>query len=456
MTRKWLEAAILAYIIAAVSLPSILPNGIVQPDQHGAIRGNFVTHSSRGTIQFSRSKSNLESQLLYQVSFQEIGLLPDTNWSVTLNGSTQNLTNQTIDFFEPNGNYSYMFGEVPGFTPTNQTGDVVVMDAPVVVYVYWNAPTYEVQFYGTGLPSNLTWWINITDVIQQQSFGSGRTDMFLPNGTYAYSIASGGELYQPFPSTGSFEVQGTTLLESVSFVLYTSSVTFVESGLSTGASWHVSAGPYEHSSSTSSIVFVLSNGSYSFEVGSSGDLVPSPPNGTFVVNASTRPLIVTFSMAAIYVVTFAEVNLSRGTNWSITLLGNYSGVILIASDITEPNVLTKWSEGAPTVLFDVSNGSYEYAAVASGYSSIVGSFTVVGHSPSPLVLDFPAHPTQPPPTGANSLLSDYVLIAIAAALAVIGVGAVAARGRSKRPVSLPPPQGQSIPKNREDQRSSPP
>ena len=62
----------------------------------------------------------------YSVTFTESGLPSGTTWSVTLNGTTESSTTDTITFSVPNGTYSYSIGSVSGYTASNLNGSVTV------------------------------------------------------------------------------------------------------------------------------------------------------------------------------------------------------------------------------------------------------------------------------------------------------------------------------------------
>jgi YVTN family beta-propeller protein len=83
----------------------------------------------------SDTLSYLIPEEVYPVLFSETGLPNGTNWSVTLNGSTNSSTNNTTTFAEPNGTYSYSIAPVPGYSVTAPTGNVTVNGANVTASV---------------------------------------------------------------------------------------------------------------------------------------------------------------------------------------------------------------------------------------------------------------------------------------------------------------------------------
>jgi hypothetical protein len=66
----------------------------------------------------------------YPVVFTESGLPSNTNWSVTLNGTSENSTTSTIQFAEPDGQYAFFVTPISGYTVAPE-GNFSVAGAPV-------------------------------------------------------------------------------------------------------------------------------------------------------------------------------------------------------------------------------------------------------------------------------------------------------------------------------------
>jgi len=63
---------------------------------------------------------------LYTITFTESGLPPGTSWSVTLNGTTETSTTNTISFTEPNGTYSFSISSINGYSVSPSSGSITV------------------------------------------------------------------------------------------------------------------------------------------------------------------------------------------------------------------------------------------------------------------------------------------------------------------------------------------
>jgi hypothetical protein len=217
-------------------------------------------------------------------------------------------------------------------------------------------PLYPVEFTENGLSAGSSWSLTFGGQYQQ-STTPGIT-FFEPNGTQPYTIGlvSG---YSSTPTGGSVVLQGSTGAVSVSFARVFAA-TFEETGLPRGTLWDATVGSLTLNSSTSTIVFLETNGTYGFVLG----IVPgwkTTAIGSFTIAGATETISRTFT-AVRYTVTFVESGLPSDTNWSVTV-----GESTVASNLTFLN-------------FHLPNGSYTYtvANVANFSRDPTGSFTVAG------------------------------------------------------------------------------
>ena len=112
-------------------------------------------------------------------------------------------------------------------------------------------------------------------------------------------------------------------------------VTLTEIGLPSGTSWSVTLNGTTNSSTTASITFSETNGTYNYTItpiaGYSTHLT-----GNLTVNGSAVSISVTFTLVT-YTVTFSETGLPSGTNWSVTLGGSPESSTTSSIAFTEPN-----------------------------------------------------------------------------------------------------------------------
>ena len=148
-----------------------------------------------------------------------------------------------------------------------------------------------------------------------------------------------------------------------------STVTFVETGLSSGTSWWASLGGIQKSSTGTTIVFSESNGQYmdaSYGIGPVAGYTLSASSGTVYQNGVSKVVTITFTPIppAQFKETFTESGLPSGTTWSVTLNGNTA------------------SSSTGSLVFNEVNGSYKYTiASVDGYhlTDSTGTITVNGN-----------------------------------------------------------------------------
>lgn len=100
-------------------------------------------------------------------------------------------------------------------------------------------------------------------------------------------------------------------------------VTFSESGFPKGNLWAVNFDVLRGESTSTSVSFAAANGTYPFEVPNSAGYYATPKYGTITVNGTNVSKAIQFTPIPLttYNVTFQELGLPSGLNWSVTLSG---------------------------------------------------------------------------------------------------------------------------------------
>jgi len=225
----------------------------------------------------------------FPVKFTEKGLPSGTNWTVSLNETTQSTVSSSITFEEPNGTYQLYTWDVKGYVSYANLTALRVSGTPINITVYYNPPaagTYFLTFVQSGLPLNIYWEVEINAIINgtvspdgywQNYFGPTHTPApglnGAENGTYAWTafhlsepewpIASS----YPFPSSGTVSVNGSSVLIHLTY-RYSYPFFFDVEGLPTGAPFTLQI-PNET---------VTGNGD--------GECLLMIPNGTYAWNAT--------------------------------------------------------------------------------------------------------------------------------------------------------------------------
>ncbi len=156
---------------------------------------------------------------------------------------------------------------------------------------------YRVEFLENGLPSSSQWDLNITGIASVIVRNLDYYNLYLPNGTYNYSIYSSDKNYLNRNESGSMIVNGSSLTIKISFSPILFRMSFVESGLPKGSSWSVNlTGAYQKNSTNDTVIFDVANGTYDFTIANSSGYASYPSQGSVDVNGKSTLNYVTFSI----------------------------------------------------------------------------------------------------------------------------------------------------------------
>lgn len=156
---------------------------------------------------------------------------------------------------------------------------------------------YRVEFLENGLPSSSQWDLNITGIASVIVRNLDYYNLYLPNGTYNYSIYSSDKNYLNRNESGSMIVNGSSLTIKISFSPILFRMSFVESGLPKGSSWSVNlTGAYQKNSTNDTVIFDVTNGTYDFTIANSSGYASYPSQGSVDVNGKSTLNYVTFSI----------------------------------------------------------------------------------------------------------------------------------------------------------------
>jgi hypothetical protein len=296
------------------------------------------------------------------VWFNETGLPPGTNWSVSMNNGDHNSsTGPSIGFLESDHNwYYYTIGSIYAYQ-TPPPGWIYVEDTNQTVPVPWSPTNYPVQFAETGLPAFTSWSVNFSGNLNSSS--SSTIEFTSGNGTFGFTI-DGVPGYVAVPSSGSVTVNGGGATEPIVFSPATYAVNFTESGLPADTDWSVTFNGVFDSSSTPTIVIASANGTFDYTIGAVAGYLPTPSNGSVTVNGGPVTQLVNWVLNS-FLVTFTEGGLPIGTTWYLNVSG-------------EPTVISITT----TASIALADGSYSYAIASADKryapATASGEFTVVG------------------------------------------------------------------------------
>ena len=172
------------------------------------VNGTFTVKGSTVTVNIKFS------ELQYSLQFNETGLPAGSQWSVTLNGTTESSTSNNISFLVLPGNYTYIIVPPSGYTATQISGEVRVVDSPLYINTAFYQEKYNVTFFVTGLASGTLWTVDFNGTSVSTSFDS--VTFSVTNGSYTFAIANVTG-YTVSPENGNVIVNGSSMTESIVF-----------------------------------------------------------------------------------------------------------------------------------------------------------------------------------------------------------------------------------------------
>lgn len=239
---------------------------------------------------------------------------------------------------------------------------------------------HKVSFNETGLSSG-KWYVNISGASEDASAGSSVV-YCLPNGSYSFNVSSTNESYSSYPSSGNITVNGS-LTVNITFKVSKFAASFYQSGLPSGITWSVeisnSSGNFvTQGSSSTSIRFMLSNGSYNYSARDANlDYKPANGQGTFLVSGNSTTSMTIKFYPVLYRETFSEVGMPADY-WYVNIT-NSSGKTFLASS------------NSTNITLDLMNGTYTYRVGTTNriyYNSSTETVVLSGGKPSTITVEF--------------------------------------------------------------------
>ncbi|HEV2520230.1 MAG TPA: hypothetical protein VGX00_06380 [Thermoplasmata archaeon] len=169
--------------------------------------------------------------------------------------------------------------------------------------------------------------------------------------------------------------------------------------------------------------------------------VPPVPVGSYPLTVRDRsadvnsnPLDFTVTPVATYGLTFIESGLPASTAWTVVLGSATPGVVIDLTGGGPPANVSRSSNGAAPIDFQVSEGRFHYSASADGFAPGYGNATVSGAGPSRVTVTFIplANPIDghPHPTAHPTIWSGFVLGVGILTIGAVGLGVSVYRYRS--------------------------
>ncbi len=152
-------------------------------------------------------------------------------------------------------------------------------------------PAFSVIFKESSLSIGSTWFVNLSNSMTSGPISKSSYTFYLSNNSYTYRIETNNKVYHA--NGGSFKVNGKSLQENISFSMVMYTVTFSESGIPSGTTWYIN-GTLDNQTTTSTMTFRLTNGTYTFTVTSLKLYYASSNNYTVTVKGKNITDTVTY------------------------------------------------------------------------------------------------------------------------------------------------------------------
>jgi len=245
--------------------------------------------------------------LLVNFTGSESGGTPVYQYSWTFGDGGTSAVQSPSHTYSSAGDYTATLTVKDSTSATNSSSVAIQVTA---------VPEYNIQFNETGLAPGTNWSVNVTGTVH--SGATPTLSFLLPDGTFPYSVRAANATFRGDPNHGTVVVAGTDETVNVTFVNVTYDLTFSETGLPAGRSWSVQIGGSNQNSISSSITFVVTNGTYPYSVGGPSGYIVSPASGSVLVRGTNQTVSIHFSLQQ-FVLAFEAQGLPAAANWTVSL-----------------------------------------------------------------------------------------------------------------------------------------
>ncbi|MGC8515125.1 MAG: S53 family peptidase [Thermoplasmata archaeon] len=277
----------------------------LQNTQTGSIGANIAySPSGNGTWIFNYLQKSLQQGISsyvkgnYVVKFNETGLPSGTTWHVNILGlppSPSIPSNGSYSANVTDGPYQYSaYASNLIYAPTDN-GTFIINGENLSITLHFEKKLYRVTFMESGLPSNVTWSLNIKGIMSTGQILTNTVSVNLTNGTYSYNFSRSSNIFTAAQFYGTFTVNGSAISVPIQFFELKYSVSISESGLPANQNWTILFNGVKYNLSSIPLVLSLTNGSYNFTVYSVPGYRVTQPTGTFVVSGSAAYLVIEFT-----------------------------------------------------------------------------------------------------------------------------------------------------------------
>ena len=301
------------------------------------------------------------SPVTFMATFQESGLPSGTTWYANLTGMHGFSQSSAINYELQNGTFGFTIASTDSsYEPNITNGFINVNGKSVTVNIEFTQIYFTAKFIESGLPSGVTWYVNLSNGDQGSSVSPGSINFTLQDGVYSFTVSTSDSSYVPSTSSGSIYVSNSNINEQITFYSRSSSGTakFQENSLPYGTPWmvHLSNGK-TYSTTGRSISTTLNMGQYTYSI-VTPDGNYHGNGGNFTILPGVQNISINFQ-PVLYTVVFSEHGLLQGTEWHVIING------------------IEYNSTSQHIYVNLMNGTYSVKIVGeNGYSRAVKIITV--------------------------------------------------------------------------------
>lgn len=139
-------------------------------------------------------------------------------WYVLINGKNYSTSQKSIVLYLPFGDYNYTVGSNYVSIPiANGVGTIDANNTFTNTTIFFAVSSYKVTFNSSGLSQGMTWGVSVQNISSKTAVFNATIEFYLPNGSYTFSIQNVSGYSISSNATGSFLINGTSLLINISF-----------------------------------------------------------------------------------------------------------------------------------------------------------------------------------------------------------------------------------------------
>ncbi len=287
----------------------INPNGYSGSPSSGVV--SITDYNVAGATNVTENIVFTSTAKTYQVTFYSgTSLTSGLVWSVTVNGQTVSSNTNTVSFNLANGTYNFNIPDVGHFYATPFSGTFTVngntnlpkwMNGAVQNNVTFRYG-YLVTFKASGLPLYVPWSVTFNGTTNSTTGTSSFITFSIANGTnYKYTISIAPN-WQASPLSGSLNVSGAAVTQTITFTEVFYKIIFVETGLPIGTAWVLTVNGIPYTTTNGTVIIAnVHNGTFVWSAESEPGYTASPASGSVVLQyQDPTPVHIVYSTATIH------------------------------------------------------------------------------------------------------------------------------------------------------------